>query len=114
MLLDYFAIEENQRGKGLGSESLGTLQKYYEGRKFFLEIESVYEKCENLEERKRRKQFYLQNGMTELKIMVNLFGTNMEVLGYRCKLDFKTYHSVYEYSYGKCILKNIRKKAYPV
>lgn len=114
VLLDYFAIDEKQRGKGFGSESLKTLQKYYKDHKFFLEIESVYEKCENPEERKRRKQFYLKNGMTEMKIMVNLFGTNMEVMGYQCKLDFETYRSVYEYAYGKGILKNVRKKAYPV
>ncbi len=83
----------------------------YKNRKFFLEIESVYEKCENREQRKHRKQFYLKNGMTEMKIMVNLFGTNMEVLGYQCKLDFETYRSVYEYAYGKGILKNVKKKA---
>ena len=113
VLLDYFAIEETQRGNGIGSESLKLLQKYYKGRSFFLEIESIYEACDNIEQRQRRKQFYLRNGMSEMKLMVNLFGTNMEILGHNCKFDFETYRSIYEYVYGKIILKNIRQISYP-
>lgn len=113
VLLDYFAIEEKQRGTGLGSESLKALQEYYKERHFFLEIESVYEDCDNIEQRKRRKQFYLRNGMNEMKLMVNLFGTNMEILGYGCKLDFETYLSIYKYAYGKKIIKNVRQASYP-
>ena len=113
VLLDYFAIEETQRGNGIGSESLKLLQEYYKERLFFLEIESMYEKCDNMEQRQRRKVFYLRNGMTEMKLMVNLFGTNMEILGYNCKFDFETYCSIYEYAYGKKILKNVRQASYP-
>ena len=61
----------------------------------------------------RRKQFYLRNGMTEMKMMVNLFGTNMEVLGHHCKLEFDRYKTVYEYTYGKRVMKNVKKAVYP-
>ncbi len=114
VLLDYFAIDDDLRGKGIGSEALKSLQTYYTGRNFFLEIESVYDECDNLEQRQMRKQFYLKNGMTEMKMMVNLFGTDMEVLGHECKLDFMTYASVYEYAYGKRVRKNVTSKEYPV
>lgn len=113
VLLDYFAIDKSRRGGGLGTKSLRMLQRHYAGKKFFLEIESVYEKVDNLEERKRRKAFYLSNGMEEMKVMVNLFGTNMELLGYDCQVDFARYCSVYECAFGKRIARNVQKRRYP-
>ncbi len=113
VLLDYFAIEGSMRGQGYGSKALKALQEQYADRHFFLEIESVYDECDNVEQRLRRKQFYLRNGMTEMKMMVNLFGTDMEVLGHGCKLDFDTYREVYGYTYGKRVLKNVKEVRYP-
>ena len=113
ILLDYFAIDSRLRGQGLGSKSLHALFKQYEDRNFFLEIESVYEPCDNLEERLRRKQFYLQNGMTEMKIMVNLFGTKMEVLGHNCMLTYEQYASVYYDNYSPFLAKNVQQDIYP-
>lgn len=113
VLLDYFAIDDKLRGRGYGSKALKMLQEQYTDFCFFLEIESVFDVCDNVEQRLRRKEFYLRNGMTEMKLMVNLFGTNMEVLGYDCKLDFDRYKTVYEYSYGKSITRNVKKALYP-
>lgn len=113
VLLDYFAIEESLRGKGYGSEGLKALQTYYAGRKFFLEAESVYAEAENREQRLRRKQFYLKNGMSEMKMIANVFGTDLEVLGHDCRLDFDTYRSVYQYAYGKWAAGNVELVPYP-
>jgi len=113
VLLDYFAIEGSLRGQGYGSKALKVLQEQYADRHFFLEIESVYDDCNNVEQRLRRKQFYLRNGMTEMKMMVNLFGTDMEVLGHGCKLDFDSYRAVYEHTYGERVMKNVREVPYP-
>lgn len=113
VLLDYFAIDEKKRGNGLGSKALKKLQSYYNGRRFFLEIETVYTSAENLAERKRRKKFYLSNGMSELKIMAKVFKTDMELLGYNCSLDFDEYRSIYLSSYGKWAAENITPLDYP-
>lgn len=113
VLLDYFAIDSSKRGQGYGSKALKALQEQYADRHFFLEIESVYDNCENVAQRLRRKQFYLRNGMTEMKMMVNLFGNDMEVLGHGCKLDFDTYRAVYEHTYGKRVVQNVKEVPYP-
>lgn len=113
VLLDYFAIDESLRGQGFGSKGLLALQTYYSGRKFFLEAESVYDVCENSKQRESRKRFYLKNGMTEMEMIANVFGTNLEVLGYNCKLDFETYRSVYEYAYGKRAAEHVELVPYP-
>lgn len=52
---------------------------------------------------------YLANGMTEMNVLVNLFGTNMELLGDGCKVDFKSYYSVYEKTFGKAIAQNVNE-----
>lgn len=113
VLLDYFAISEERRGCGIGSESLAMLQQKYAGKKFFLEIESVYEEADNLPERKRRKQFYLANKMTEMKVMVTLFGVKMELLGYDCQVDFDSYYSLYRELYGEKAARFVVEADYP-
>lgn len=101
VLLDYFAIAEDKRASGYGSKALSCLQEYYKKNRFFLEIESTHGKAENQKQREQRKSFYLSNQMTEIGIIVDVFGTEMEVLGYECSLDFGEYKSVYEVVYGK-------------
>lgn len=110
VLLDYFAVDDKKRGCGIGSKSLVKLQQKYAGKKFFLEIESVYEEANNLSERKRRKKFYLSNGMSEMGVMAEVYGVNMELLGYECEVDFAEYHSVYWDVYGEKRARFIKER----
>ena len=100
VLLDYFAIDGSRRGQGCGSEALKALFDFYAGKRFFLEIECLDPEAENLEQRKRRKTFYLRNGMTELGIVAGVFGTEMELLGHQMELTFDAYQGVYRAVYG--------------
>lgn len=108
ILLDYFAISPKLRNQGIGSQILCYLQKYYHPKGLLLEIECLSPDAPNLEERTRRKNFYLANNMTPLNIMVNLFGVEMELLGYNCQMDFPTYHSFYSNTYGNTFAKNVK------
>lgn len=101
VLLDYFAICEEKRGQGLGGKSLRALQEQYRGKRFFLEVESLKVPADNMEERRRRKQFYLRNGMKELGVYAKLFGVEFELLGYECEVSFQAYFSLYDKIYGK-------------
>ena len=107
VLLDYFAIDDFKRGKGYGSKALKLLQETYADYRFFLEIERTDVEAENIEERKRRKSFYLQNGMMELKVHAVLFGVEMELLGYQCKVSFEEYRNLYVSNYGNLARKNV-------
>lgn len=113
VLLDYLAINDTMRGSGIGTEVLKALQKKYSGRRFFLEIENVYEAADNLADRIRRKHFYLKNHMQEMKIMVNAFGAELELLTYDCQVRFEDYYELYCSCYGKWAAKNIVKLPYP-
>ncbi len=108
VLLDYFAVSENMRGKGIGGKALGMLQEKYKGKRFFLEIESTTVPSDNRDERIRRKSFYINNNMNESGLCVDLFGTEMEVLTYNCKISFEEYLSVYKDNFGWLVGNNIK------
>lgn len=109
VLLDYFAICEEKRGKGLGGKSLRALQEQYAGKRFFLEVESLKVPADNMEERCRRKQFYLRNGMKELGVYARLFGVEFELLGYECEVSFEEYFSLYDGIYGSYACQFLEK-----
>lgn len=95
VLLDYFAISPEGRGKGTGSEALRFLKEQYSHKRFFLEIESTLDPHNCPEERIRRKSFYLRSGMTEMPFEVDLFGVHMEILTSNCTVTYEEYRNVY-------------------
>lgn len=109
ILLDYLAVAKNCRGQGMGSKILKKMREQYAGKGVFLEIEIVDEKADNFEERKRRKQFYLSNGMTEMNVFVKLFGVDMELLGFDCSLTFEEYHDFYRDNYNEWAAEHVKR-----
>ena len=109
ILLDYLAVEENQRGTGIGTEILQLMRKEYAGKGVFLEIESVYEQSDNQPERIRRKHFYEKSGMTSMEVFVWLFGVKMELMGFDCQLTFDEYHAFYRDNYNQWAADHIQK-----
>lgn len=100
ILIDYLAVDESCRGTGIGSEILPLMHAHYAGKGVFLEIESVYDSCENREERLKRKHFYEKCGMKSMGVFVWLFGVKMELMGFDCALRFDEYHAFYRDNYG--------------
>lgn len=113
ILVDYLALVKDKRGQGIGSEILRMLQSHYSDKGLLIEIESVYKKAKNLSERRRRKEFYLKNGMVCMNVMVNLFGVEMELLGANCLVTYEEYYSLYKENFGKFITKKITKARHP-
>ena len=109
ILLDYLAVEESQRGTGIGSEILQRMRKHYDGKGVFLEIESVYEDCDNKAQRIRRKHFYEKCGMTSMEVFAWLFGVKMELMGFDCHLTFDEYHAFYRDNYHQWAADHIQK-----
>ena len=109
ILLDYLAVAKNRRGQGFGSTILKKMREQYAGKGVFLEIELVTEEAENFEERKRRKQFYLSNGMTEMHTYVKLFGVDMELLSFDCSLNFEEYHDFYRQNYSEWAAEHVKE-----
>ncbi|MBQ3193994.1 MAG: GNAT family N-acetyltransferase [Oscillospiraceae bacterium] len=109
ILLDYLAVAEIRRGTGIGTEILQLMRTHYAGKGVFLEIESVYEDCENREERIRRKHFYEKCGMKSMEVFVWLFGVRMELMGFDCSLTYRQYHDFYRENYGQWAADHIQE-----
>lgn len=109
VLLDYLAVDASQRGTGIGSAILQLMRAHYTGRGVFLEIESVYEDCDNKAQRIRRKHFYEKAGMQSMGVFVWLFGVKMELMGFESKLSYEEYHAFYRDNYGQWAADHIRK-----
>lgn len=107
VLLDYFAVEKRQRGRGIGTAAMARMQECYAHRGLFVEIESTREAASNRQQRLRRKQFYLAAGMAELHTRARVFGVSMELLGSRCTLDLEGYRRFYRDHYSAWAAEHI-------
>jgi len=113
VLLDYLAVRKKKRSCGAGSHMLSHFQNAYEGCGVFVEIENAFENCKNREERLRRRNFYIKNGMKPMNVLACVFGVNMELLGTGAQIDFETYRSFYRDNYSEFAAKNIVEAAVP-
>lgn len=108
VLLDYFAVAENKRGTGIGSEVLRALLDRYENKRVIIEIESTKVDVPDHDMRVRRKHFYHKNGMTDLPFTVILFGTEMEMLSNQTKVTFEEYWKLYDTLFGPKVSGNVK------
>lgn len=113
VLIDYLAICPDCRSQGVGTAALQALRSTYPDKDLFLEIESVYEDVPDKLQRQRRKAFYLHSGLTPMEVMVMLFGVNMELLGFGCRISFAQYHDFYRSCMGPWAASHISSLPYP-
>jgi len=113
ILIDYLAVHKAHRSCGIGSAVLTALRSRYVGKGIFLEIESVYEDIPEQPLRLRRRQFYLRSGMVPMKVMISLFGVEMELLGFDCRIDYDRYHSFYMEHLGSWAAGHIDARPHP-
>lgn len=113
VMLDYLAISEKHRGRGIGTAALTQILKTYAHIPFLLEIESPYEPGLDQVLRQKRKQFYVNCGMEPLGIMAEVFGVRMELLGKNCAIDFQQYRNFYRDFYKPWAAKHILPAEHP-
>ena len=108
ILLDYLAVHEKCRDKGVGSAFLQALMAKYADKGFFLEIEAP-DRDDPTGIKARRKAFYLRNGLTDMHVTANLFGVRMELRGRDCTLDFDSYHDFYRDNYSAWAAEHVTR-----
>ena len=113
ILLDYLAVVKKNRGKGTGSRILHGLKQCYEGKGIFVEIDSPYENAPDRILRLRRKNFYMASGFQPAGVMASVFGVHMELLCFKCSMDFAAYHAFYRDNYSPWAAEHILEARYP-
>ena len=76
----FFAVDQTLRSKGYGSGILDKVQSLYPNNKIIVSIERCDETANDLADRVRRKNFYLNNGYTETGYLVELAKKQQQVL----------------------------------
>lgn len=98
ILIDYFAVSQKYRGRGIGRAAMDCLLSLYSDRGVFLEIESPDRPGLDQPQRMKRKEFYLACGFAELGVRARVFGVPMELLGIRCQMDYSQYRNFYGFN----------------
>lgn len=76
----YFAVNERLRGKGYGQKILAHIIEQYQGKRLILDMESIRQECDNLEQRVRRRDFYLRNGFRDTETEKTFEGVTYTIL----------------------------------
>ena len=107
MLLDYFAVSKDMRGKSIGTQAIREfLRTFSNDYRIFLEIELQNGREDDI--KVKRKHFYLKNDLKQSGIEVTLFSVPMELLYYTEKVTFKEYQELYRAVFGNKFAKKIR------
>jgi len=113
VMIDFFAVLKNSRGRGYGKQALRLLQEQYREGGIFIEIESVFEAVNDIDVRRRRKRFYIENGFIPVHVLADVFGVPMELMCWHCKIDYETYHRFYHDNYSPFAASHLKPMDYP-
>lgn len=100
-LLDYFAIAPDKRSGGYGGRAIRKMLECFKDKKYILEIEMQDAQAENALDRKRRKAFYLRNGLKETGVFANVYQTDFELLTPDGSLSYEEYVAMLEFILGE-------------
>ena len=77
----YFAVREELRGIGYGQQILTALKAKYADRQLVIDIESPEQICcNNVEQRRRRYEFYKRNGFRDTQTAKSFEGIDYTIL----------------------------------
>ena len=68
----FFAVDKDIRSKGYGSKILEEMQKLYPNNKIIITIERCDVEATDIDDRIRRKNFYLKNGYVDTGALIKL------------------------------------------
>lgn len=89
--LFYLAVSEAERGKGYGSAIIRTIRRMYDGQQLFLALEVLDEAAPNYDERVKRRNFYMHNGLKPVDCQITEGGVTYDVMGTSEHLETKKY-----------------------
>lgn len=76
----FLAVDETIRSKGYGSRILNKIQSIHPDSKIIISIERCDEDAKDIEQRLRRKKFYVNNGYIETGYLLELAKKKQEII----------------------------------
>lgn len=88
LYLFYLAVNKKLRNKGYGSIILKELKKLYKDKQIIIDLELIDSRCDNNDQRIRRRDFYIRNGYKFTGIGITYFKThNYEIVSDKAKVS---------------------------
>lgn len=100
----YFAIDPKYQSKGYGKLMIEYMFEKYNEHKIILLVEELNEIAENIEQRIRRKNFYLSNGFAENEQFLEALGIKFELIHRKGRTAYvNDYREIKEYYYSNAV-----------
>ena len=80
--LSYICIEPSLQDRGYGTRILDMLKETYRDYRMTIDIEETDSDSDNLEDRLRRKAFYVRNGFESTEVYYTYNGVEYEILSW--------------------------------
>ncbi len=97
--LSYICVEERLRDHGYGSKILEDIKEMYADKRIVLDIEEV--QGERIEEKKKRKDFYLKNGFGSSGIFYHIYHVDYEILKWNGEVKQEEWHALIRRHWGR-------------
>ena len=97
----YFAVEEDLRGKGLGSAILRLLHERYTPMRVIVDIECTGATYPNNRQRSARKAFYIRAGYRENPVFYRWQDEDYEVLSFGGAITYEEFCDFWKDAYAK-------------
>ena len=110
VFLFYLAIAPERQGQGYGSLALEETKRRFAGKRVILNIEEMAETQPGYEQRLRRKQFYLKNGLEESHYKTRERGIVYEMLHLGGDATYEEYAALLRAYLGPVLYRAIRLK----
>lgn len=105
--ITYFAVEEQQRNKGFGSEILKSIINEFHDKSIVVDTEFEDAKTANNAQRIQRKQFYKRNGFSEVPGAYKWQGETYQLLQFGLPITIKDYADFWKGIIGKSWFEEI-------
>ena len=100
----YLAIDPSYQSKGYGKLMLEYMFEKFNEHKIILLVEELDANAENIEQRIRRKNFYLRNGFAENEQFLKALGIKFELIHRQGRTAYVTdYKKIQEYYYSNAV-----------
>lgn len=109
-LVDYLAIAPEKRCGGYGGRAVQAMLRQYGDKKLIFEIEKEDDQAPNAVDRRRRKAFYLKNGLKETGLFANVYHTDFELLTPDGELTYEAYVAFLREILGEDMVKRLDPK----
>ena len=109
-MMDYLAIDKPYRNHGYGSQVLQMVLTMYNNQPLFIEIEDPYQPTNDQAQKLRRYHFYINNGLTNSGLLVNLYHVDYLILTNGQPITYADYIDTYRYAYGPTFLSYLQPK----